>query len=340
MLSGEFDVTFIVPIYNTPKSKMKQCIDSIGLIGKCNYEIVLIDDGSKEEIARYCDVVMGATLNCRCVHQQNKGVSSARNMGIANAGGRYIYFVDSDDVIIPQIFQKLAGYSQDLVFSDLLTEENGNLERWEAFQGTSRDITAKDVLQKMAKDGKLNGPYAKLIKTEFLRKNNITFREDMVLGEDAVFLMDMIACKPVMYYEKEDSYKYYKDLSTGVNRLLNQTELIIRNNIYMYHKLSDLILKNYSDDSQERQKVSAWTSERYIKQIFNTAAELLELHVFTKGKKILLHSAVDEVDHNYMKTINFMARIRLSILKRQLWCLLRIIASLRRIYLKIKPGNA
>ena len=88
----------IIPCYNCVKT-LERTVESIRVCGLSDYEILLIDDGSNDGTAELCDRLCGKYEGIRCVHQSNKGVSAARNRGIDEARGEYIWFVDSDDTV-------------------------------------------------------------------------------------------------------------------------------------------------------------------------------------------------------------------------------------------------
>ncbi|MEF2940143.1 MAG: glycosyltransferase, partial [Oscillospiraceae bacterium] len=100
-------ISVIVPIYNT-KPYLAECIESI-LAQKINVpiEVLLIDDGSTDGCAEICDKYAALDERVRVIHQENQGLSAARNAGIDNAKGRYYSFVDSDDIVLPRFLQTL-----------------------------------------------------------------------------------------------------------------------------------------------------------------------------------------------------------------------------------------
>lgn len=100
-------ISVIVPIYNT-KPYLEECIESI-LDQKINVpvEVLLIDDGSTDGCADICDRYAARDARVRVIHQENQGLSAARNAGIDAAKGRYYSFIDSDDVVLPGFLQTL-----------------------------------------------------------------------------------------------------------------------------------------------------------------------------------------------------------------------------------------
>ena len=93
-------VSVIVPVYNVEKL-LQRCIDSILAQTFTDFELLLIDDGSKDKSGEICDEYAAKDSRIRVFHKQNGGVSTARNLGIDKAQGEWIYFVDSDDIVLP-----------------------------------------------------------------------------------------------------------------------------------------------------------------------------------------------------------------------------------------------
>ena len=95
-------VSVIVPVYNSEKT-LSACVQSILNQTYLDYEIILIDDGSKDYSGQICDewgsICEERKVRCQVIHQENGGVSRARNRGIEQAKGEYFVCVDSDDII-------------------------------------------------------------------------------------------------------------------------------------------------------------------------------------------------------------------------------------------------
>ena len=99
-------ISIIVPIYNVEKY-LRRCIDSI-LGQTCrNFEVILVDDGSPDGCGAICDAYAAKDARVTVIHQQNAGVSAARNVGLVYARGELIGFVDPDDFIAPSMYQEM-----------------------------------------------------------------------------------------------------------------------------------------------------------------------------------------------------------------------------------------
>lgn len=101
-------ISVIVPVYNIKREYLERCITSICNQTYKNLEILLVDDGSTDGSGAVCDEFAKKDERIRVFHKENGGSSSARNLGIENATGEYLGFIDSDDFIEPDMYELLA----------------------------------------------------------------------------------------------------------------------------------------------------------------------------------------------------------------------------------------
>lgn len=100
-------VSVIIPVYNTSKRYIDECIDSLLSQNYRNIEIIIIDDGSKESIANRLDELAVTDTRIRVIHKENAGSNRAREVGFKESSGKYITFIDSDDSVSPNYIYKL-----------------------------------------------------------------------------------------------------------------------------------------------------------------------------------------------------------------------------------------
>lgn len=105
-MNGAPFFSIIIPVYNTVPY-LSACVESVLSQGYSDFELILIDDGSADGSADLCDAFAGRDARVRVIHQANAGVSSARNRGLDCAKGEYLWFCDSDDVVLPDALQTL-----------------------------------------------------------------------------------------------------------------------------------------------------------------------------------------------------------------------------------------
>ncbi|MCD7838327.1 MAG: glycosyltransferase [Clostridiales bacterium] len=101
-------ISVIVPVYNVERY-LDQCVESIVKQSYQNLEIILVDDGSSDTSGAICDQWAARDTRIRVIHQENGGLSAARNSGLDRASGAYISFIDSDDAIEPGMLENLLN---------------------------------------------------------------------------------------------------------------------------------------------------------------------------------------------------------------------------------------
>ena len=189
-------ISVIVPVYNMEKY-LPKCLDSI--LGQTykNLEIILVDDGSSDGSGDLCDRYAAKDIRIKVIHQNNKGVSGARNVGLDLASGEYIGFVDPDDYIAPKMYELLLKHIlQD--GADIATCGNvtlkpdgkrilGRFATQTAHLYTDNVIWLKDFLPYEANHVLWN----KLFRKEII--GQVRLDETLVRGDDLEFLVRLFA---------------------------------------------------------------------------------------------------------------------------------------------------
>ena len=207
-------VSVVVPVYNTEKY-LKRCIDSITNQTLREIEIIIVDDGSKEECAKLCDELLKTDSRIKVVHKKNGGLGFARNSGIEAATGEYIGFVDSDDYIEPMMYETLYSTAEkidaDLALSGIcFVGGNMFLESGACTKKTYFDeitVFEKKDMKKLLlgvvgalpnepDDSRYGVSVCKnIFKTSVICENKIKFlSERKILSEDTLFMVDYIKC--------------------------------------------------------------------------------------------------------------------------------------------------
>ena len=99
-------ISIVIPVYKA-EQYLDQCISSVVNQSYRNLEIILVDDGSPDQCGKLCDEWAEKDKRIRVIHKENGGLSDARNAGLDIASGEYIGFVDSDDFVHPEMYQRL-----------------------------------------------------------------------------------------------------------------------------------------------------------------------------------------------------------------------------------------
>lgn len=188
-------VSVIIAVYNAERY-LDKCISSLCRQTYPKLEIILVDDGSTDSSASLCDQWLEKDVRIKVIHQNNTGVSAARNKGIEVASGEFIVFLDSDDWLEPDFLKELleAYRPSDFVLTGYMMdfgEGKKQIKRLYSKKEGNCYLAGRDVLALYYKN-LLNPIWNKLYEREVIDKNVLSFREDMDLGEDIVFNLDYL----------------------------------------------------------------------------------------------------------------------------------------------------
>lgn len=179
-------VSVIVPMYNVEKY-IKECIDSILQQSYDNIEVIAVDDGSPDKSA---DIVREISdPRVKVITKQNGGVSSARNLGLENAHGEYVVFVDADDFLSRDSIKYLM-WLVNKTGSEFCLSENCFTQRNE--QQIEKDrvrlLSSEEAVALLISPKVIVGCWNKIYSIEFLRRNIISFSESLFYGEGLNFI--------------------------------------------------------------------------------------------------------------------------------------------------------
>lgn len=209
MEKSRCQVSVIVPVYNVEYC-LSRCIDSILSQTFTDFELLLIDDGSKDNSGNICDEYKLKDDRIRVFHKENGGVSSARNWGIANSYGEHIAFIDSDDWVGVNYLEELMKFkAYDIVIGGNTFEGDCiGVDRFEYNRIYFGNEIGK-VLDTTLTDNKLRVPWAKLYKKAIIEDNNLFFDIHMKIAEDTVFVQQyLFHCKSLCFINSV-AYFYY-----------------------------------------------------------------------------------------------------------------------------------
>lgn len=203
-------ISIIVPVYNTLEY-LEGCFNSISNQKYNNLEVIIIDDGSTDGSASFCDEYIKKDSRFQVVHLDNRGVSSARNVGLKIAKGKYIGFVDSDDRIVPEMYEELYNLmvknasNMAICNQTRIINDNGILDsNLKGVYVFNRNEAINEVLLGRTFVG---GPCNKLFDANICKE--FIFDEDIAYGEDLLFVIkNLLKCKNVVYTSKA-YYNYY-----------------------------------------------------------------------------------------------------------------------------------
>ena len=207
-------ITIIVPVYNS-EQYLHRCIDSILAQTFTDFELLLIDDGSKDNSGAICDEYAQKDNRVRVFHKENGGVSSARNFGLDNAQGEWITFVDSDDWMERSMLYNLIGIDDaDLIVGAMKFEHDNTIGVFPKI-GKLNGSTFNSLLAENIDHHSISGPCSKLFKRNIVNENRLRFNELLTFGEDAVFVKQYLG--KVLSIRVTDALCYhYNDIGDDI----------------------------------------------------------------------------------------------------------------------------
>lgn len=213
-------LSIIIPAYNAEKF-IDRCLKSVINEIADNMELIIIDDESTDNTYEICKAYESQYSNIRVIHKINEGVSVARNVGIENAQGKYILFLDSDDWLE-------AGWSKNI--------KNFLSENWDmtafaynvVYPNSQKNysvspykngvLSTTDVYKTLAATTYMNFCWGKLISREFLVANNIRFPVGKDIGEDVDFQIAILENNAKMFYRDFSLVNYYQGQNSVMHR--------------------------------------------------------------------------------------------------------------------------
>lgn len=210
-------ISIIVPVYNTAKY-LSECLDSILNQTYADIEVILVDDGSTDNSLEICQDYQKKDERVQVYHQENSGVSAARNFGLDCARGEYISFCDSDDKIAPELYQILYStmqkYDVDRVVSGYtyLFDDGRTLYSKPRIQDGK--YTSSDILKKTIDDGTLSGflfsgVNNSLHKKKIIDEHNLRFDSNIKYNEDSLFSFQyMLHSRSIYSLQSKPTYFY------------------------------------------------------------------------------------------------------------------------------------
>jgi glycosyltransferase involved in cell wall biosynthesis len=209
-------VSIIVPIYKAEKY-LSHCVESILIQTYVDWELLLVDDGSPDRSGIICEEYAAKDTRIRVFHKENSGVSSARNVGLDNAKGEWVMFVDADDWIEPQCIdtclKAVVKEKLDMVqFNYRMIDEEGKF-----FMSKTINIPAMDNKKYIERNSFNVCVWGALFARFIITNNNIRFNEEIKLAEDQLFIMTSMIHASRIAFIKESLYNYLQIDTSAVH---------------------------------------------------------------------------------------------------------------------------
>ena len=327
------DISFIIPLYNKNVVEFRNCLESICL-DDMDYEIIIINDGSKKELTLLYQDIITKNKNkkkIRYFFQKNQGVSAARNKGIEVAKGNYVFFVDADDMLIPNSIKRMDLLKKpcpDLLIYDVRKIENGKVSQMKL--KNHGHLTKSILYETLLSDGLMNWVTAKLCSTTFLRKFNLKFDTTLKSSEDIDFNFNCLKSLNNCRYVDKVVYNYNFSFKTEYNRV-KTSPLRILNDIHNAYILRINIVKILGLSDEFKSKLN----NIIIDEIFDIYSTYL-LKNYAEAKENSSKFTVYLTELKKCKTLNKNSKIKLFLLQKKCNYFIKCYGFFREKYLLIR----
>ena len=300
-------ITIIIPVYNAEEN-LSNSLDSLNKLNYKNLQIIFVNDASTDNSLRILEIFATSTrLVCQFLsHDKNLGVAAARNTGLNNADGDYIYFLDADDSLHPDALNIMVGKAMEKDYDivgcnwSLSFEKNSRKMNQYNFQEPWHAVEA--ILE-----GKMRwNLWLFLIKRSLFEKNNIQFIPNLDMGEDLVVMCKLFTFAEKVTYVNKHLYYYFQLNNQSLTKVYNDnhikqvTENIAELEFFLYSSKFSALIQNrinilklilklpllISDKKENYNKWLSWFQESnkfiFDKSHFNLRTRFLHWSAYNK----------------------------------------------------------
>lgn len=247
---NELLLSFVLPVYNVEKY-IRPCLESLFNqdLAEEEFEVILVDDGCTDNTVTLIKEFAKEHRNIRLVHQLNQGPSAARNNGMRRAQGRYLMFVDSDDLLVSHSIRPMLEFAMqralDILKAEVFTIDHRSVEKgdfprqaeWKGFADCPVITGEEGFLRHYNPDASY--VYMHLYRTRYLQSRHFTFFEDISFAEDVLFTISTYL-KAARFTAIPYIHYIYRRHETSIMSTMNVKRLMCMNRVIaLLHKLED-----------------------------------------------------------------------------------------------------
>ena len=255
-------VSIIVPVYNAEKS-LARCVDSILNQEFRDFELILMDDGSKDRSGEICDGYARADARVVVVHKENTGVSDTRNQAIARARGTFLQFVDSDDWLTADATKLMVRAAEetgcDMVIADFyrvvgeMVSQKGDID---ADQVIGREAFVGFMMENPA-DYYYGVLWNKLYRRSLVEAHGIRMDAKLSWCEDFLFNLEYVRYATTFYALRTPVYYYVKTKGSLVNQKISFARTV-EMKLAMFECYNDFFKHVLDEDAYERKRLQVY----------------------------------------------------------------------------------
>ncbi len=248
-------ITVAVPIYNREKT-LEKCIDSILNQSYGDFELLLINDGSRDNSEKICLDYAEKDSRIRYISRENGGPSAARNLALSEAKGEYLCFVDSDDYIDSDALEYMISCARaddaDIVICGYIIEKGKDAQKV-----TYEGLHPENPIIELKAKNLIDSPCNKLYKLSFLRKTGVTFPKGEYY-EDTYYNLSLLPFSPKMVIKEKCFYHYVHNMGSITRRYNIQKLYTIKDRARLFKQVTQGI-EAFCDYNYLRCVMSAFT---------------------------------------------------------------------------------
>lgn len=235
------EVSVIIPVYNA-QMFLEECIKSLMVQTLESCEFIFVNDGSKDESQLIIEKYQKLDSRIILINQENQGVSVARNNGISKAKGTYLGFVDADDYVSNDYFERLFEISKQINSDILVTNFNtvskdtifSNVPIFEVGKVYASSEIQQQLIPYFIKEDNLNPVWNKFYKADVIKKYGIHFPKGIVIGEDGLFNLQAFNFAKSIFFTDFSGYFYREIENSAVRDVQNKDYFKIALQQYHY----------------------------------------------------------------------------------------------------------
>ncbi|GHU70351.1 hypothetical protein FACS1894184_15690 [Clostridia bacterium] len=213
-------LSIVIPVYNIEFRLFQRCMNSIiACLSNLAIEVIIIDDGSCETIAKQIDEYYSESA--KIYHQNNRGVAAARNMGVQIATSKWIFFLDADDYLVSDFSAIVSEHINDksdvIVFNYFRETKKGICKKSRELKAsTKNNLFSASLYYKTSINDRwsVGSCCSKMFKKDFIESNRLAFSENLKYREDNLFMVDVFSLDPKVTFNPNAICVYTRNASS------------------------------------------------------------------------------------------------------------------------------
>lgn len=292
-------ISIIIPVFNAG-NYLEDCLQSISNQSFDDFEILAINDGSTDHSLKILNHFQEKELRIKVFSQENKGVSVARNLGLENAKGEFITFIDADDWLHPETLEHYIEIAEnedsDIVISQFLTKKSTEKQTESSIENYDRKDIEQKIFSKCIEFDVYNSVCNKFYKKELIKKSNAQFPIGIRIAEDALFNHQVFSLAQKITETQFQSY-FYREVEGSATKNVVRNDYLQSNVAIYQHNYQKYFGSVLTENEINRQKTN-----RFFKSIialiyiyFNHKNQFSLSQRFSKIKEIVNNDEVKKV---------------------------------------------